>query len=705
MLSDYPASARLLYVCAFLQTNTPTDPAQQQFRGEMMALRYIDNEIRDFQPPDKGGGKKERKNSKGRKADGLEHAMIHSALRLSLQRILRETPPAEGAKSRDFSIYTGTAGYCLLFLVLHSRGIGFGVAGRTGQLAGFASPLELAAAYLDAAQASLDRQVAKRGATSQASCGITFLTGAAGVHAVGAAVAQRTGDEARCRRHAREVASMEELALSEDEPRSHDILNGLAGYLSALLFVRANTREGGAGEGRRRRGGKGRRGASNGDTAAAAAVDADAAKAPLAAATATAAAAAAAAAATTAAAAQLAAAAKAAGASDDSEYGGVLTYEWHAKMYLGAARGVSGILFVLMQALQTVYGASLLVEARAGEGTGTEDLPPQAAEQLYLIRSTVDAVSNTVLPEGNFPSTPVSADDRLVQWCHGASGVIPMLTKAHEVFEDDRYLEMARYSSEAVWKRGLLTKGNGICHGVAGNGYAFLSLRKADGTDGRHLHRARRFAGFAASAVLGPNPSAGANAYRGDPFGPGAHAHPRGGGGFGLGRTSSHDAGKSMPSVGWPSTGGGSGGSGGGNGCGGGGGGGGSGGGGMHSKLISVATPGSATAAGDTAAPAAAEVPPPAAGPVGNSGAAGRAGAGGAVAGCAGQADVAVRGPCGRGGIFGGLLRVRGGVRGARLVSFPGAVFVMTARRWRGAMEWRTMRGTGGKSFFCCCCC
>lgn len=41
--------------------------------------------------------------------------------------------------------------------------------------------------------------------------GITFLTGAAGVHAVGAAVAQRTGDETQCRRHAREVADMEEL--------------------------------------------------------------------------------------------------------------------------------------------------------------------------------------------------------------------------------------------------------------------------------------------------------------------------------------------------------------------------------------------------------------------------------------------------------------------------------------------------------------
>lgn len=59
----------------------------------------------------------------------------------------------------------------------------------------------------------------------------------------------------------------------------------------------------------------------------------------------------------------------------------------------------------------------------------------------------------------------------------------------------DRYLDTAKRSSEVVWKRGLLTKGNGICHGVAGNGYAFLCLKSADATDGQHLNRARGFAG------------------------------------------------------------------------------------------------------------------------------------------------------------------------------------------------------------------
>lgn len=49
----------------------------------------------------------------------------------------------------------------------------------------------------------------------------------------------------------------------------------------------------------------------------------------------------------------------------------------------------------------------------------------QAAEQLYLIRSTVDAVLNTVLPEGNFPSTPVSADDRCVRVERRGAAFVP----------------------------------------------------------------------------------------------------------------------------------------------------------------------------------------------------------------------------------------------------------------------------------------
>ena len=40
-----------------------------------------------------------------------------------------------------------------------------------------------------------------------------------------------------------------------------------------------------------------------------------------------------------------------------------------------------------------------------------------------------------------------------------------------------------------VWQRGLLKKGYGICHGVAGNAYTFLSLYKATNEE-MYLHRA-----------------------------------------------------------------------------------------------------------------------------------------------------------------------------------------------------------------------
>jgi hypothetical protein len=49
-----------------------------------------------------------------------------------------------------------------------------------------------------------------------------------------------------------------------------------------------------------------------------------------------------------------------------------------------------------------------------------------------------------------------------------------------------------------IWKKGLLKKGPGICHGVAGSGYAFLLLHRLTNDD-KHLYRAMKFAGFLTS--------------------------------------------------------------------------------------------------------------------------------------------------------------------------------------------------------------
>ena len=43
-----------------------------------------------------------------------------------------------------------------------------------------------------------------------------------------------------------------------------------------------------------------------------------------------------------------------------------------------------------------------------------------------------------------------------------------------------KYLAAARRCADVVWHRGLLKKGDGLCHGIAGNAYSFLALARFD---------------------------------------------------------------------------------------------------------------------------------------------------------------------------------------------------------------------------------
>ena len=56
--------------------------------------------------------------------------------------------------------------------------------------------------------------------------------------------------------------------------------------------------------------------------------------------------------------------------------------------------------------------------------------------------------------------------------------VANMVLNAHllQVFGDRKYLDAAVDCGEVVWDRGLLRKGYGLCHGVAGNAHTFLQL-------------------------------------------------------------------------------------------------------------------------------------------------------------------------------------------------------------------------------------
>uniref|UniRef100_A0A3Q1GDQ9 Glutathione S-transferase LANCL1 n=1 Tax=Acanthochromis polyacanthus TaxID=80966 RepID=A0A3Q1GDQ9_9TELE len=143
-----------------------------------------------------------------------------------------------------------------------------------------------------------------------------------------------------------------------------------------------------------------------------------------------------------------------------------LMYEWYQEQYVGAAHGLAGIYYFLMQVQQHVH---------------------------RLVKPSVDYVCHLRFPTGNYP--PCIGDDRdlLVHWCHGSPGVIYMLLQAYKTFGVPQYLEDALYCGEVVWRYGLLKKGYGLCHGAAGNAYTFLALYRHT-QDPKHLYRACMFA-------------------------------------------------------------------------------------------------------------------------------------------------------------------------------------------------------------------
>lgn len=94
-----------------------------------------------------------------------------------------------------------------------------------------------------------------------------------------------------------------------------------------------------------------------------------------------------------------------------------------------------------------------------------------------LIHQSVDFVLSCETPNGNYPPVPGECrpqEDELLHWCHGSPGVVYLLVKAYLTWKDNKYLQAAKRCAELTWQRGLLRKGPGICHGVAGKVFGLL---------------------------------------------------------------------------------------------------------------------------------------------------------------------------------------------------------------------------------------
>jgi hypothetical protein len=159
-----------------------------------------------------------------------------------------------------------------------------------------------------------------------------------------------------------------------------------------------------------------------------------------------------------------------------------LMWEWHSSLYLGAAHGVTGILHSLLD-----FPVELLqVDERA----------------LKTIDQTLEQLNGYCFESGNLVSSlPQSGDfkdkkDRLVQFCHGSPGHVLLLVQmfvASRTKYGAKHLTMAKQIVEStIFPRGILRKGVGLCHGISGNAYCFLSVHNAElkeSTEGKREHQ------------------------------------------------------------------------------------------------------------------------------------------------------------------------------------------------------------------------
>ncbi|XP_014242014.1 lanC-like protein 1 [Cimex lectularius] len=133
-----------------------------------------------------------------------------------------------------------------------------------------------------------------------------------------------------------------------------------------------------------------------------------------------------------------------------------LEYEFCGLKFLGAAHGIAGTLYMLLIANRYLTDYEL----------------------NCIIRPTLNSLFAARLHSQNFAMFAAEEEDELVQWCHGAPGMIHLAVLASMVYFCPSYYKMALDFSSMIWKRGLLKKGYSICHGVAGNAYIFLYLYK-----------------------------------------------------------------------------------------------------------------------------------------------------------------------------------------------------------------------------------
>jgi len=144
--------------------------------------------------------------------------------------------------------------------------------------------------------------------------------------------------------------------------------------------------------------------------------------------------------------------------------------------YYGACHGVVGNANILLQ------GADLLLQN-----------PTKIVIERTVLTMTLAAKNQPGVANWSLCTKP-NIDKLLVQWCHGAAGIVTAMARTPKSNTEcsEQLDQLLIQTAQLVWQAGPLIKGANICHGTAGNGYAFLYMYQRT-RDSIWLLRARSF--------------------------------------------------------------------------------------------------------------------------------------------------------------------------------------------------------------------
>ena len=138
------------------------------------------------------------------------------------------------------------------------------------------------------------------------------------------------------------------------------------------------------------------------------------------------------------------------------------------KFYLGAAHGLIGALYIL---LSTIKFFPELFNQKAKVNSKEITIKDLLLENIKYVQTL------QIKSTGNFPSDVEGNDSGdKVHFCHGCIGAIHLFLLAEELYPNNKFKETAFLSNKCLWERGLLYKGNGVCHGMSGVIYGLIKL-------------------------------------------------------------------------------------------------------------------------------------------------------------------------------------------------------------------------------------